>query len=487
MENKNERHAAANLNYGSSMKEVLRESEERFRLTFEEGPVGMAMVDQWSKFIKVNDAFCKIVGFSKAELSGRSFTDITCPDDVRKDTENLAKLMSGELAKYYTEKRYISKNREIVCASTTVATVRNVRNEFLYFLAIVENITERRRAEEESFNSRQMLQLVLDTIPQRIFWKDRDSLFLGCNKPFAQDAGLGTPDEIVGKDDFQCAWKDTAQLYREDDTAVMKTDVAKLNFEEPQTRPDGSRQWLRTSKVPLHGRSGDVIGVMGTYEDITERKRSEVALKESCAKLKKTIEGIIEAITTIVEIRDPYTAGHQKRVSLLASAIALEMGLTEETVHTIRVAAVLHDIGKIYVPTEILSKPGQLTSLEMDIVKMHPQDGCAVLRKIELPWPIAEITLQHQERVNGSGYPQGLAENGILLEARILAVADVVEAIMSTRPYRSAQGIHRALDEVTKNRGILYDPDAVDACVRLFREKRFKFDETVQQGEERLW
>jgi HD-GYP domain-containing protein (c-di-GMP phosphodiesterase class II) len=176
-------------------------------------------------------------------------------------------------------------------------------------------------------------------------------------------------------------------------------------------------------------------------------------------------------------MRDPYTAGHQRRAAQLACAIANEMGLSEDQIEGIRMAGLVHDIGKINVPAEILSKPGRLNDLEFGLIKTHCQVGHNVLNgTIEFPWPVAQIVLQHHERMDGSGYPQGLSGEEIILGARILAVADVVEAMASNRPYRVAPGIERALQEIAQNRSILYDPEVVDACLKLFTEERFKFE-----------
>ena len=177
-----------------------------------------------------------------------------------------------------------------------------------------------------------------------------------------------------------------------------------------------------------------------------------------------------------VEIRDPYTAGHQRRVSNLARAIATEMGLSHDQIEGIRIAGIVHDLGKITVPSEILSKPGLISLIEHSLINTHPQKGFEILSSINFPWPIAQIVLQHHERINGSGYPAGLKKDQILLEAKVLMVADVVEAMASHRPYRPSRGVQLAMDEITKNKGILYDKRVVDACLRLFLNKGFKFD-----------
>ncbi len=198
-------------------------------------------------------------------------------------------------------------------------------------------------------------------------------------------------------------------------------------------------------------------------------------LQHSLTRVKKLFENTVGALASTLEQRDPYTAGHQNRVGDLACAIAREMGLPEERVEALRLAAFVHDIGKVGIPAELLAKPGKLTPVEMSLIKVHCRVGFDILKTVEFPWPLAEMVLQHHERVNGSGYPLGLKGPMIRLEARILAVADVVEAMCSHRPYRPALELSATLEEISKNRGVLYDGEVVDACLRLFREKGFTF------------
>ena len=203
------------------------------------------------------------------------------------------------------------------------------------------------------------------------------------------------------------------------------------------------------------------------------RRRAEDGQRQTLVKLQRTLDQTVEALSSITEIRDPYTAGHQQRVARIASAIGAEFGLPRDMVEGIRVAGTLHDIGKIAVPAEILTKPSKLLELEFGLVKTHPQVGHQILKGIDFPWPVAEAVLQHHERLDGSGYPRGLAAADIIPEARILAVSDVVEAMASHRPYRPAFGIDTALDEILRGRGSVFDPEVCDACIRLFEEKGF--------------
>ena len=209
---------------------------------------------------------------------------------------------------------------------------------------------------------------------------------------------------------------------------------------------------------------------------MTESKRSQEKLEKSYAALKKTLDDAINTMSRIVEMRDPYTSGHQNKVAALSAAIATEMKLSDAKIEQLRMAATIHDIGKIYVPSDILSKPGKLDSLEFEIIKTHPQGGYDIIKGMDFPCGVAQAVLQHHERMDGSGYPNGLIGQDIAIEARILAVADVVEAMASHRPYRPAAGPEKALEEITAGRGRLYDADVVDACLKLFREGRFKLE-----------
>jgi HD-GYP domain-containing protein (c-di-GMP phosphodiesterase class II) len=227
--------------------------------------------------------------------------------------------------------------------------------------------------------------------------------------------------------------------------------------------------------INLNSAFYETIKLHYSKRDPMELEDKITGLEKTIAKLRLALEGTIRTLTITSEAKDPYTAGHQRRVSDLARAIGQEIGLPENVVDGIRMAGLIHDIGKIGVPGEILIKPSKLNDLEFQLVKAHPEVGYALLKDVEFPWPVADIVLQHHERKNGSGYPRRLKGPDIRIEAKIIAVADVVEAISSTRPYREPLGLETALEQILKNRGILYDEKAADACLRLFEEKRFKF------------
>lgn len=657
--------------------------------------------------------------------------------------------------------------------------IKNSQGGYLYSVHVLEDITERKNAEERLAASHALLQTIIENAPVRVFWKDAELRYLGCNSSFAHDAGMPGPADMIGKNDFQMNWREQAELYRADDKLVLESGKPKLGFEETQTTPVGNKIWLRTSKVPLRASNGKVFGLLGVYDDITEHKQaeerlrlfrtlidhssdfiyvvepstlrfldvnetlcsnlgysreellskniadidpmlnqdldnqiseqirhsgaarfesmharkdgstfpvevsctlieldkpyvlsvvrditerkksdaelfqvnrvlrtlsagnralihasderefmtsmcevitsvggyplawiglvqqdgsksveaaaisgegrsdveiqhltasdwpdsrpmciavhsgntqvvqdaisfdryaswhqtavacgyvskislplkengqvfavlniyskeesafndSEVAVLEEVADdlafgivnlrtrvernkavmernhyadgLRKSLEDALQAIATTVELRDPYTAGHQRRVAALAVAIARQLGLPAEQVHGISLASVVHDIGKVLVPAEVLSKPGRLNEIEYSFIKTHSQAGYDILKGIDFPWPIAQTVLQHHERLDGSGYPQGLKGDAIILEARILGVADVVEAMSSHRPYRPGLGIDAALGEIMSKRGVCFDAQVVDACLALFREQLFNF---TQEG-----
>jgi putative nucleotidyltransferase with HDIG domain len=219
---------------------------------------------------------------------------------------------------------------------------------------------------------------------------------------------------------------------------------------------------------------------------VLETRRSEDYLQSTLDKLERSLEGTFRAMAMTLEMRDPYMAGHQHRVSNLATAIARELTLPWDKVEGLRFAGIIHDIGKITAPAEIMTKPCRLTKTEFQLIKDHPRIGYEMIKDISFPWPVAHIILQHHERLDGSGYPEGLVGDAILQEARILAVADVVEAVCFLRPYRPALGIEKGLEEIRKGRGIRYDIRVVDACIKLFRDGRFSFrKETEAAGEER--
>jgi HD-GYP domain-containing protein (c-di-GMP phosphodiesterase class II) len=217
--------------------------------------------------------------------------------------------------------------------------------------------------------------------------------------------------------------------------------------------------------------------LLGVMQDISEKKHAEEQIQRHVTELESAFMSTVNVAATLSEMRDPYTAGHERRVAEIAVAIGAALGLDARRQEGLRVAGYLHDVGKISIPAEILAKPGKLTKIEYQLIQAHPQAGHDVLKDVNFPWPVAQVALQHHERIDGTGYPQGLKGDQILIEARIMAVADVVEAMATHRPYRPGLGIDRALAEIERGRGSAYDTGVADACLRLFREKSYKIPE----------
>jgi len=272
-------------------------------------------------------------------------------------------------------------------------------------------------------------------------------------------------------------------LIPEDDQEFVEKQFTSLSPENPITTyehrvvlPSGDMRWQQWSDRAIFDEQDRLVEYQSVGRDTTERRWAERELQRSFEKLQRTFKGMVNAMVSAIEIRDPYTAGHGRRVTELACAIAERMGLSEDRIEGLRMAGLIHDIGKIGVPAEVLSKPGQLSELEWGMIKAHPQVGYDILKTIEFPWPVAQIVLQHHERIDGSGYPAGLAGDDILLEARILAVADVVQAMVSNRPHRPPHGLDKVLEEVSQNKGILYDPEAMEVCLKLIAEKVVTFE-----------
>jgi PAS domain S-box-containing protein len=343
--------------------------------------------------------------------------------------------------------------------------------------AIHTDITERKRMEEILRESEEKYRELINGMNDTAWVIDFKGKFVDVNDAAVETLGYSREELFsMGPHDIDSSLdpeKIMGLIKR------MRTDKLQV-FETTHTTKDGKAipVEIKSTLVTYQGKEA----ILSIARDITDRKQAELELQRSYELLRETLISSVNALASTIEKRDPYTAGHQKQATILACAIATEMELPEEQIEGIRMAGLIHDIGKIMVPAEILSKPGPLSEIQFDMVKMHPQAGYDILTGVTFPWPVAEIVLQHHERLDGSGYPRGLSGEKIMLEARILAAADVVEAMSSYRPYRPSLGIDKALEEISQNRGILYDPEVVDACIRLFTEKGFTFREGPETG-----
>jgi len=351
-----------------------------------------------------------------------------------------------------------------------VAILGSVANYIAY-------IIDWRQREEALRESEEKFRSMSDSAQDAILMMDHQGNISYWNKAAEKILGYSA-QETLGKElhtflapkHYQAAFKEAFSRFKKigQGPAVGKT------LELEAERKDGTEIpiELSISATKLKG-EWNAIGIL---RDITERKHGEKELLQTSEKLRQALGSIINVVGATVELKDPYTAGHQKRVADLARSIATEMALSKDQIEGIRIAGIIHDIGKISVPAEILSRPGRLSENEFCLIKNHAQVGYEILKDIEFQWPIAQIVYQHHEKMDGSGYPQGLKGEDIILEARILAVADAVEAMASHRPYRPALGIDKALEEISQKKGILYDPDVVHVCVKLFSENKFKFE-----------
>jgi len=322
------------------------------------------------------------------------------------------------------------------------------------------------------------LSTILKSIGDGVIATNQDGMITFMN-PLAETLTGWNQNEALNK-----PLSDVFKVMNESPGKIQKIYVKKILKGEGPALSDGryllSRRGRKTPidprLEPIKNDGGNISGMVLAFTDITPRKKAEDELKKSWEQQKIAMEGTVQAIAFTIETRDPYTAGHQRRVTKLACLIGEEMELPVDRIEGLRMSGELHDIGKIHVPAEILSKPGKISEAEFTIIKTHPQVGHDILKTIEFPWPVAKIVLQHHERMNGSGYPQGLKGEAILLEARILAVADVIEAMATHRPYRPALSIDEALKEISKNKGKLYDAKVAEICLKVFKEKNFKFE-----------
>lgn len=340
---------------------------------------------------------------------------------------------------------------------------------------------QRKRDEETLKESENKYRLLADHVNDVIFVLDMNLNYTYISPSVKFLRGY-EPDEVLKQQAIDTLTPASRDLAMKTLAEVMEPGISEhkdipvvRTLQLEMKRKDGSTVWTEVNLSLIRDENQQPAGILGATRDITERKQAEEKLLLTLESLRKAFDATIQVLLSAIEVRDPYTAGHQLRVADLARSIATEMGLTREQIEGIRMAGSIHDIGKLSIPSEILSKPTKLTKIEFSLIQEHARIGYEILKNVKSPWPLAEIVYQHHERMDGSGYPRNLKGNEFLPEARIMAVADVVEAMASHRPYRPSLGIEAALEEIEKNKGILYDHDVADACLRLFREKKYFF------------
>lgn len=445
--------------------EKLRESEANFRRSMDESPLGIRIVTADGETLYANRAILDIYGFENlAEFQSVPLKQRYTPASYEEYLARKAKRDRGER----DQDEYTI---DIVTKSGGIRHVRAFRKQIVWNgqphdQIIYQDITRQVQAEAALRESENQYRSVFQNAQEGIFRATPEGKFLMANPAMARILGYGSPEELMD------SVTDIAnQLYAHSEQraqTIKRMEQQDLieNEELQFIRKDKSLIWASLTIQAIRDEQGKTLYFEGLMEDITSRRNS-------VEQLRKALGGTIQAIASVVETKDPYTAGHQRRVADIARAIAREMGLSPEQISGLRMAAIIHDIGKVSVPSEILSSPRKLTALEFNLIKTHAQSGYDIVKDIEFPWPIARMIIEHHERMDGSGYPNGLTGDKILPESRILAVADVVEAMATHRPYRPSLGLEKALDEIAKNRGRLYDPEIVDACLRLFREKGY--------------
>jgi PAS domain S-box-containing protein/putative nucleotidyltransferase with HDIG domain len=378
-------------------------------------------------------------------------------------------LRKGHTADATQELRLIDKAGAYLSLEC-VASVISRENQPHAVMLIARDITQARKLEQQLQKSEQKFLILAEESREMIFIATEGRLAY-VNK--ASESMLGYSVEELTSPDFNLIRIASPEYKR-----TLKKIFSSLGHDTDYPaqeiefihRNGGRVSAIMNIKLTHYDGENAIFGVIN---DVSAIKTAEKAQFESAAKLVKAITAIIDAIASTMELKDPYTFGHQMRVTEIAVALARELQLSANDIEGIRLGSMVHDIGKTYIPTQILSKPPPLNRLEFDLIKMHPRAGYDILKKIDFPWPIPEIALQHHERLDGSGYPAGLVGDDILFEARVVAVADVIEAMSSHRPYRPSMGIDKALVEIVLNKDKLYDARVVDACQTLFYDKGY--------------
>lgn len=418
-----------------------------------------------------NPAAESLYGYSADEMIGKS-VDLLSPVDLRQDmAETFRAIRSGKRAIARVETKRVRKDSREIDVSLSIFPVMSGDGEIVAIASVGRDISEQKLAEERLRAESEKFQGIVEQ-PLAGIYMVQDRKFAFVNARGAEIVGATSSSEVIGTDPLEWVADGDRAEVGEYMRQLESGEAKNLAFEFKALRRDGAvvDVGLNAARATNEGR----LALVGLLQDISEKKRAAEEIEQYVNRLHIALLGSIQIATKIGELRDPYTAGHENRVAELAVAIGAELGLDNHALEGLRVAGQLHDVGKIVVPAEILAKPTKLTPAEYDLVKEHPSAGYEILKIVDFPWPVALVALQHHERLDGSGYPQGLRGREIIMEARITAVADVVEAMSSHRPYRPGKGIESALAEIEQGRGQIYDAEAVDACLRLFRDKDWK-------------
>ncbi len=452
-----------------NIQKALEESEDTLKRVIDTTPSCIFAKDWDGRYIFANQFMADLHGATKADMIGKRDIDFTEEKiTTKEEAENFLKddreVIKNKKQKFILEEPFTMPDGKLKWFQTRKVHLK-LKNNDKCMLGVAVDITEMKEAQEEI----KLFKTISDKALYGSALTDLKGNIVYINKYMANIHGYRI-EELIGKH--------LSILHTEEQLKIIEKYISNLEeinkyaFTEIwHKRKNGSVFPMLMSGVNINDYKGDFKYLAVSGIDITERKKAEKELKESR-------DTLVETMSKIIDTRDPYTSGHQYRVGQLAESIAKEMGLSEENIEQIRIASLIHDIGKISIPSEVLNKPTKLTEIEWNLIQSHSEQGYNILKSINFSFPAAKIVLEHHERNDGSGYPKGLKEDQISLEAKIIAVADVVEAMTNHRPYRPALGIDKALVEIEKNKGNLYDPVVVDKCIDLIRQKGFKFDET---------
>ena len=462
----------ADITEHKQAEEELGESEAKYRVLFEGTKQGILVADaQTQRFTYANQSISRMLGYTTEELLRLGVADIH-------PQESLPHVQSEFEAQILQEKTLavglpcLRKDGTVFYADVNSSPILIDGRQCN--VAFFTDITERKRAEEARRQAEDNFRRSMDESPLGISIVSAEDEMLYANRAILDIYGYKDIEELKSTPVKNRYAPESYAEYQLRKKKRMDGADYPFEYEIDIIRKTGEICRLRVFRKAISWNGQKQFQAI--YQDITEQKKAEEKLKKTLISLRNALDGVVKVLSVTTEKRDPYTAGHQRRVADLAWAIGKEMGLGAERVEGMRLAGTIHDIGKISIPAEILSKPSRLTDIENMLIQSHSQVGHDILHGIDFSWPIAEMVLQHHERMNGSGYPLRLKGEDILLEARILAVSDVVEAMASHRPYRPSLGIEAALEEIDENKGVLYDSDVAAACLKLFREKGFIFE-----------
>ena len=457
----------------------IQENERLYRLLTEKMSDVVWITDMNLQMIYISPSIKNVLGFSQEERMRQNLDEQLTPHSLSLVLEALSRELALEEQGHVDPDRtlkmeleYYHKDGSTRWMELVISGLRNEQGVLTRIHGVSRDITDRKRAEKSLRENEERFRSMIQSLSDIIFILDGNGQ-LTYESPSATRILGYQPGYFIGKSPFTHIHPDDLDQVMKDLDEVFRSVNPGIPTEFRYQKADDTWIYLEALGSNQFENPG-IQGIVLTVRDITERKKAEEKLQQTLESLRKAVGTTIQVLVSAVESRDSYTAGHQSRSANLACAIATEMGLAQEKIEGIRMAGIIHDIGKLSIPAEILSKPTKLTDIEFSLIKEHSRSGYEMLKDVESPWPLAEIVYQHHERMNGSGYPRNLKGDEIIMESQILAVADVVEAMASHRPYRPTLGIEAALEEIEKNKGILYAAVIADACLRLFRKKGYQ-------------